>query len=63
MLVPAYKKGFRIIFLIGAALAALAFLLAWWLMPQVGLQRDDDEALKAEGERRVRGMSDEEKVG
>lgn len=55
LLIPAYKRGFRIIFLIGAALAALAFVLAFVLMPQVGLKRDDDEKLKAEGRMRVKG--------
>ncbi|KAJ5179413.1 hypothetical protein N7492_002623 [Penicillium capsulatum] len=62
VLIPAYKKGFRIIFIIGAALAALAFFLAVWLMPQVGLKRDDDEALKEEGKKRVKGeLPDEER--
>lgn len=62
---PAYKKGFRIIFIIGASLAAVAFVLSWWLIPQIGLSRDDDEALKIEGERRVRARRevDEEKNG
>ncbi|KAL5355915.1 major facilitator superfamily domain-containing protein [Aspergillus floccosus] len=55
LLIPAYKRGFRIIFLIGAALAAFAFVLAFVLMPQVGLKRDDDEKLKAEGRMRVKG--------
>ncbi|OJD15162.1 hypothetical protein AJ78_04557 [Emergomyces pasteurianus Ep9510] len=55
VLVPAYQKGFRIIFLFGAGLAALAFFLAVILMPQVGLKRPDDEALKEEGKRRVKG--------
>lgn len=55
MLIPAYKRGFRIIFLIGAALAAFAFCLAFVLMPQVGLKREDDEKLKAEGKMRMEG--------
>lgn len=49
VILPAYRKGFRIIFLIGAALAALAFVLAWFLMPQVELDRPDDQKLKEEG--------------
>lgn len=61
VLIPAYKKGFRIIFVIGASLAALAFFLAFWLMPQVGLRRDDDEKLKEEGKKRIKGELDEEK--
>ncbi|KAJ6104387.1 hypothetical protein N7523_010707 [Penicillium sp. IBT 18751x] len=63
VLIPAYKKGFRIIFIIGASLAALAFFLAFGLMPQLGLKRTDDEALKKEGEKRVNGELDEEKRG
>ncbi|GMF79020.1 unnamed protein product [Aspergillus oryzae] len=55
LLIPAYQKGFRIIFLIGAALAAVAFVLAFWLMPQVTLNRADDEKLKEEGRKRVKG--------
>ncbi|KAL4862820.1 hypothetical protein BDV12DRAFT_206967 [Aspergillus spectabilis] len=54
LLIPAYKRGFMIIFVIGAALSAVAFVLAFALMPQVGLSRADDEKLKEEGARRVR---------
>ncbi|KAL2368055.1 hypothetical protein RJ035_000551 [Blastomyces gilchristii] len=53
VLVPAYQKGFRIIFLIGAGLAALAFFLAVFLMPQVTLERPDDDALKEEGKKSI----------
>ncbi|KAJ5804849.1 hypothetical protein N7474_010736 [Penicillium riverlandense] len=60
ILIPAYRKGFRIIFIIGASLASLAFFLAFWLMPQLGLSRQDDEALKEEGKKRVKGEPDEE---
>ena len=63
VLIPAYQKGFRIIFIIGASLAALAFFMAYGLMPQLGLKRADDEALKKEGEKRVKGELDEEKRG
>lgn len=63
VLIPAYQKGFRIIFIIGASLAALAFFLAYGLMPQLGLKRADDEALKKEGEKRMKGELDEEKRG
>lgn len=45
----AYKSGFRIVFIVGAALNAFAFLAAWFLMPQVELARPDDEKLKEEG--------------
>jgi hypothetical protein len=47
-----------IIFVIGAALSAAAFGLAIGLMPQVGLGREDDEKLKAEGRRRVKGETE-----
>lgn len=50
-LTPAYRRGFRIIFLIGASLAALSFVLVWFLMPQVELDRPDDQKLKDEGKR------------
>lgn len=50
-IIPAYRQGFRIIFLIGAALAALAFVLCLILMPQVELDRDDDKKLKEEGKK------------
>ncbi|POR31178.1 Uncharacterized protein TPAR_08614 [Tolypocladium paradoxum] len=49
ILIPAYRQGFRVIFLVGASLAALAFVLAFILMPQVELTRPDDERLKEEG--------------
>jgi len=32
-------------------------------MPQLGLKRADDDALKKEGEQRVKGRVDEEKRG
>ena len=49
VLLPAYKRGFRVIFLTMASLAVLSFVLAWFLMPQVRLERDDDAKLKEEG--------------
>lgn len=63
VLIPAYKQGFRIIFIIGGALSALAFVLAVVLMPQVTLKRDDDEKLKQEAKERLENekkKSDEE---
>ncbi|KAM0417159.1 hypothetical protein ACHAPT_012868 [Fusarium lateritium] len=51
VLIPAYRKGFRVIFLIGASVAALAFVLAFFLMPQVDLARPDDAQLKEAGRR------------
>lgn len=61
---PAYRKSFRIVFIVNAVLAGFAFLLAWWLMPQVGLggkgEKQDKEEKKEEGvvkkqENRVEG--------
>ena len=51
-LTSAYKRGFHIIFIVGAVLNALAFIAAWFLMPQVGLNRKDDAELKEEGKKR-----------
>jgi hypothetical protein len=48
---PAYRDGFRIIFIMGASLAGLAFCLCFVLMPQVQLDRPDDEKLKEAGKR------------
>lgn len=48
-ILPAYRRGFRIIFLIGASLAAFAFVLCFFLMPHIELNRPDDEKLKAQG--------------
>ncbi|CAG8948605.1 unnamed protein product [Penicillium salamii] len=61
VLTPAYQRGFRIIFIIGASLAALAFFLAIWLMPQVALNRADDQALKEEAKKRVNGDLEEKR--
>ncbi|KAH6644101.1 major facilitator superfamily domain-containing protein [Boeremia exigua] len=47
----AYQRGFRIIFIVGAALNALAFVAAWFMIPHVELARADDEKLKEEGRR------------
>ena len=48
-LIVAYRKGFRVVFIIGAGLAAVATLIVICLMPQVPLDRPDDEKLKEEG--------------
>ena len=50
-LTTAYQKGFRMVFIVGAVLNALAFVAAWFLVPQVELARADDEKLKEEGRR------------
>ncbi|KAJ6015614.1 hypothetical protein N7540_010205 [Penicillium herquei] len=62
VLIPAYQKGFRIIFLIGASLSALAFVLAFFLIPHVGLNRADDATLKEEAKKRAEKKADEEKA-
>ena len=48
-LLAAYQRGFRIVFYVGAGLSTVAFLLAFFLMPQVDLNRADDAKLKEEG--------------
>ena len=50
-LVHAYEKGFRIIFIVGAVLAALSVVIVVLLMPQVSLDHPDDETLKLEGKK------------
>ncbi|KAK5988874.1 Citrate exporter 1 [Cladobotryum mycophilum] len=49
VLIPAYRRGFQTIFIVGASLAALAFVIALVLMPQVELSRPDDAEVKANG--------------
>jgi predicted MFS family arabinose efflux permease len=47
----AYRRGFRVIFILGAVLNALAFVAAWFMIEQLDLKRDDDEQLKQEGKK------------
>ncbi|KAM5459026.1 hypothetical protein McanMca71_001781 [Microsporum canis] len=54
VLIPAYQKGFRIVFILCSALASLAFVLAFFLMPHISLKRADDKALKDEARSRKR---------
>ncbi|KAI5922079.1 permease of the major facilitator superfamily [Camillea tinctor] len=49
VLIPAYREAFRVIFIVGASLAAFAFVIVWFMVPQVELSRPDDEKLKQEG--------------
>lgn len=49
VLAPAYQRSFKIIFELGAGLAAAAFVVAFFLMPHIDLSRPDDEKLKEEG--------------
>jgi hypothetical protein len=46
----AYASGFRRMFYLNAALAALGCLLAFWLIPQIGLERPDDSAMREKPE-------------
>lgn len=62
-ILPAYRRGFRIIFLIGAALAAFAFVLCFFLMPHIELRRADDEKLKAEGREWEKARGGGRKIG
>ena len=48
--VEAYALGFRRMFYLNAALAALGCLLSIWLIPQIGLERPDDAALREKSE-------------
>jgi len=48
-----YLRGVRIVFLIGAGLAALSFLVAFCLMPELGSRREDDQLLKKQGENKA----------
>jgi hypothetical protein len=51
-----YTKGFRVIFIIGAALAVLTFLVALFLMTQVELVRPDDAQLQEDGKAQDREL-------
>jgi predicted MFS family arabinose efflux permease len=39
-ILSAYKQGFRILFMLGAAMAALSFLFAAVLMPQIEIKHE-----------------------
>ncbi|KAF4924794.1 Efflux pump dotC [Colletotrichum viniferum] len=53
VLLPGYRKAFRIIFLVMAGLASVAFFVAFFLMPQVELSRPDDKDLKDTARKRT----------
>ena len=42
----AYRDGFRLLFILNAALAALAFMLAWFLLPQLELKQPVEKEAK-----------------
>lgn len=59
----AYRDGFRVIFIVGAVLNALSLLATFFMIPQVNLERKDDDQLKEKGKRRYdmeKGRTDEE---
>lgn len=58
-LLEGYRTGFRIIFLVMAGLAGLAFIMAWLLMPELGLDRKDDADLKKEGKEAMKKREEE----
>ncbi|KAF8539074.1 MFS drug transporter [Trichophaea hybrida] len=43
-----YQRGFRAVFLVGAGLAMFAFVISVLMMPQITLERRDDEQLKVQ---------------
>jgi predicted MFS family arabinose efflux permease len=51
-LASAYAKGFKIIFIVSAVLNSLAFVAAWFLIPQIELSKKDDAMLREEGKKR-----------
>jgi hypothetical protein len=57
LITPAYRDGFRVIFIITAASATLAFFVALILMPQVELKRPDDEKQKEEARKRIEAQT------
>ncbi|KAF9014727.1 cephamycin export protein cmcT [Hymenopellis radicata] len=52
-IVDGYRKGFRIVFIILASLAAFAFVISMLLMTHSTLKREDDERLKREAMERL----------
>jgi hypothetical protein len=45
-------SAYKIIFIVSAALNSLAFVAAWFLIPQIELSKKDDAMLKEEGKKR-----------
>lgn len=48
-IIPGYQDAYRILFLVMAGLAVLACFIAFFMMPQIELNRPDDAKLKEEG--------------
>ena len=53
-----YRKGFRVVFIVGSGLAAVVMLIVLILIPHVPLDRPDDRSRKEEGKN-----ADEERKG
>ena len=53
-----YRKGFRVVFIVGSGLAAAATLIVLFSIPYVPLGRPDEKSLKDEGKN-----ADEERAG
>ncbi|CAK3919492.1 mfs drug transporter [Lecanosticta acicola] len=49
-ILSSYSQGFRRIFYLNAALSSLAVVVAWFMIPQIGLDRQDDAALKVQAD-------------
>jgi hypothetical protein len=47
-----YQQGFRNVFLTGTGLALFALVVAFFLMPQINLDRQDDDQLKDEARKK-----------
>lgn len=56
LFVDGYRRGFRVVFIVGAGLSALAFVAAYFLLPQVELSRPDEERLTGEGKEVETGL-------
>jgi hypothetical protein len=52
-LLQAYRNGFRLVFLVGASLAAFAFFATYFLIPHCELKRPDDVQKKEEAKSRL----------
>lgn len=53
LVVSVYREGFRAVFLACTAWAGIAFFVALFMMPQINLDRADDQKLKDEGRKWV----------
>lgn len=47
-----YQQGFRTVFLTGTGLSLFALVVAFFLMPQINLDRQDDDQLKEEARKK-----------